>query len=141
MSPGTDRTVPPDHPREETPDSYSPSPFAGRYEARRAAFLEFVRRNPAPSRGSKAVYYEVARLAAGMAPHQAVIYRALEEFVDARRDCSDFVMHGILRLLYQFQIQQMRHNSTKIRFAQFAHPDQTSPGWMFLIYRYQQELF
>ena len=38
----------------------------------------------------------------GARPHEGILSSALD-FIDARKDCSDFVLHGILRLLYQFK--------------------------------------
>jgi hypothetical protein len=94
-------TPPPaDYPFEPTPDSFSISPFLPDYEARRQAFLDFVLHNPAPTH-TKAPYFELARLAAGGTPHLGVISAALD-YIDERRDCADFVIHSILRLLYQF---------------------------------------
>ena len=45
--------------------------------------------------------HEVARLAAGGPPHDPLFEAALD-YVDARLDCADFVLHGILRLLFHF---------------------------------------
>ncbi len=83
-------------------DVFCVQPFAAGFEARRAAFFEQVLRNPAPPLGSKRIYFEVARLAAGGSPDESIIHQALSEFIEGRQDCADFVMHGVLRLLYQF---------------------------------------
>jgi hypothetical protein len=94
--------IPPNYVGQAWPDTFSTRPFAPDYQARRAAFFEQVRRNPAPPRGSKRAYAEVARLAAGDAPDEKVIHTSLNEYIEGRKDCADFVMHAILRLLYQF---------------------------------------
>ncbi|MGD8625672.1 MAG: hypothetical protein PVJ34_14125 [Anaerolineae bacterium] len=95
------RTPPPgDYPAEPTADTHAAEPFAAEFGSRREAFLDHVRRNPAPA-NLKAPYHEMARLAAGGRPHVGIFYAALD-YVDARKDCADFVLHAILRLLYQF---------------------------------------
>ncbi len=40
-------------------------------------------------------------MAGGGRAHEGILYSAMD-YVDARRDCSDFVLHGIWRLLCQF---------------------------------------
>jgi hypothetical protein len=89
--------APSDYPSIPAPDSFSEKPFLPDYEARRRAFFEHILRNPAPE-NTKPGWYELARLAAGGTPHEGVFYAALD-FIDVRKDCSDFVLHGILRLL------------------------------------------
>jgi hypothetical protein len=91
---------PPDYPTQAVSDTYAFQPFAADFAARRRAFLEHCRRNPTTAI-NKAPYYELARLAAGGTPHEGII-RAGLDYVDQRRDCADFVLHSILRLLYQF---------------------------------------
>jgi len=91
---------PPGYPVEPVPDAYAAELVAVEFADRRQAFLEHVRRNPAPA-SLKAPYHEMARLAAGGTPHQGILYAALE-YIDARKDCADFVMHAVLRLLLQF---------------------------------------
>ena len=41
----------------------------------------------------------------GERAHEGVIQAALD-FIDSRNDCADFVLHSILRLLYQFDPEQ-----------------------------------
>ena len=86
------------HPATPTPDSFSSEPFLPDYESRRAAFFEHILKNPAPE-NTKPAWHELARLAAGGPPHEGIFHAALD-FIDARKDCADFVLHGILRLLY-----------------------------------------
>ena len=94
------QSPPPGYPSEHQPDHFSIRSFAPDYAARRQAFLDHCLRNPAPF-NTKAVYYELVRLEAGALPHEGLIQAALD-FIDARKDCSDFVLHSILRLLYQY---------------------------------------
>jgi hypothetical protein len=94
--------APAGYPTEPVPDVFTTDPGespAG-WEARREGYLEWVRRNPAQPHLSS-VFRELARLQAG-GPVHAGLFEAACDFVDQRLDCADFVMHGILRLLYQF---------------------------------------
>jgi hypothetical protein len=93
-------------------DTFTTRPFAGDYEARCQAFLEQVLRNPAPPRGSKRVVFEIARLAAGGQPDETVIHESLTDYIEGRQDCADFVMQGVIRLLYQFGNQNFRTGSS-----------------------------
>jgi hypothetical protein len=70
------------------------------FEARRDAYRDQARGSPAPA-NNKAVWHELLRMTAGGEPDPGVFEAALD-FIDARQDCADFVLHGILRLLYQF---------------------------------------
>lgn len=81
-------------------DPFTEQPFLPTFEERRQAYIQFVLRNPAPL-NTKPVWFELIRCAAGRQPHEGVIDAALD-FIEARRDCADFVLHSILRLLYQF---------------------------------------
>ncbi len=89
--------APKDYPSNPAHDTFSDKPFLPDYDSRRRAFFEHILRNPAPE-NTKPGWYELARLAAGGTPHEGVFHAALD-FIDARKDCSDFVLHGILRLL------------------------------------------
>ncbi len=91
---------PPRYPQRRDEGSFATSPDRLAFAGRRVEYLDHCRRNPAPA-NTKAVYYELARLAAGGQPHEGILQSALD-FIDARRDCADFVLHSILRLLYQF---------------------------------------
>lgn len=92
--------APPDYPAERVPDTFSRRSFARAFADRRQALLAHILRNPAPP-NLKAPYYELARLAAGGAPHWGIFHAALD-FIEQRKDCADFILHSILRLLYQF---------------------------------------
>lgn len=91
-------SAPAAHPTAPKPDSFSSEPFLPDYDSRRAAFFEHILKNPAPE-NTKPAWHELARLAAGGTPHEGIFHAALD-FIDARKDCADFVLHGILRLLY-----------------------------------------
>ncbi|HSF81939.1 MAG TPA: hypothetical protein VLA49_11935 [Anaerolineales bacterium] len=91
---------PPGYPPSPVPDIFSETPGEGTFEQRRDEYLAHVLRNPAPQ-NTKPVWYELVRLAAGGQLHEGVLQAALD-FIAARRDCADFVLHGVLRMLYQF---------------------------------------
>lgn len=95
-----DQPAPADYPQGAQPDPFHETPFAASYEARRRACLNHISRNPAPNT-FKAPYSELVRIAAGASPHEGIFLAACD-FVDARKDCADFVLHSLLRLLYQF---------------------------------------
>lgn len=90
--------APASYPSQPTPDTFSDTRFVGDYESRRAAFFEHILKNPAPE-NTKAGWHELARFAAGGTPHEGIFYAALD-FIDARKDCADFVLHGVLWLLF-----------------------------------------
>ncbi|MAT41827.1 MAG: hypothetical protein CL609_05760 [Anaerolineaceae bacterium] len=91
---------PSEYPKTFQPDSFSTECFAMNYEDRRTAFFEFLKNNPARD-NFKAAFHEVGRMAAGDNPHLGILQAALD-YINQRRDCADFVMHSIIRLLYQF---------------------------------------
>lgn len=88
------------YPQRPRPDQRSEVPLNADYDKRRQALLQHWLHNPAP-RSNKAPYFELARLAAGGVPHEGVLHAALT-YIEQRRDCADFVIHSILRMLYQF---------------------------------------
>jgi len=90
--------IPPDYPSAPKLDSFSETPFLPDYDLRRRAFFDHLLQNPAPE-NTKPAWHELARLAAGKTPREDIFHAALD-FIDARKDCSDFVLHGIIRLLY-----------------------------------------
>lgn len=94
------RSVPPELPARGEPDPHAATPFAATFAERRAAFLACVLRTPPPAHLC-AVFHEVARLEAG-GPAHVPLFEAALDYVDARLDCADFVLHGVLRLLLHF---------------------------------------
>ncbi len=81
-------------------DPHSETVFAPSFAERRAAYLAWARSGP-PRANLAGVFHELARLAAG-GPAHVPLFEAALDYVDARKDCADFVLHGILRLLLQF---------------------------------------
>jgi hypothetical protein len=88
------------YPTRPHPDSFQPAPAESTFDQRRAEYIAHILKNPAP-RNTKPVWYELVRMAGGGRAHEGILHSALD-FIDARKDCSDFVLHGILRMLYQF---------------------------------------
>ncbi|MEA3224083.1 MAG: hypothetical protein U9P49_13100 [Thermodesulfobacteriota bacterium] len=95
-------TPPEGYPEKEIPDKYSKIPFSPDYNERREAFFSHCLKNPA-AKTIKGYYYELVRLYREKSPvHEGAIYGALN-YINRRYDCSDFVMLGIIRLIYQFK--------------------------------------
>ena len=120
---------PPDYPAGPVPDEYAAEPFAPKFADRRQAFLDHVLRNPGPA-NLKAPFHEMARLAAGGMPHEGIFYAALD-YIDERKDCADFVLHAVLRLLLQFSDRLEpalldRARQTVLAFKYW--PDEAGPG-------------
>jgi hypothetical protein len=89
------------YPSSPRADRYSDRPFAPSYDGRRKAFIRHCLKNPA-GRGIKGYYLELVRLHAGKGPVHAGMITGALEYIDSRRDCADFVLLGIMRMLYQF---------------------------------------
>ncbi|NIV75254.1 MAG: hypothetical protein GWN37_10565, partial [Gammaproteobacteria bacterium] len=87
-------------PSRPSADAHVSEPPSGDLASRREALLAHVAGCPTPGTLA-AVFHELGRLAAGGPAHVGLFEAALD-YVDARVDCADFVMHGILRLLLQF---------------------------------------
>jgi hypothetical protein len=95
------QTPPPaQYPVEPVSDEYSYQLFDPDYISRRQSFLAFISKNPSPS-SHKAAWFELARMAAGNAPHNGIFSSSLE-YISDRHDGSEIAIHAILRLLYQF---------------------------------------
>ncbi len=95
-------TLPSGYPTSYHPDTFIAVPDSSTYTARRQAHIQHCLNNPAPQ-NTKTVWHELVRTAGGATPHEGVIQSALD-FIDARKDCSDFVLHAILRMLHQFKV-------------------------------------
>ena len=100
---------PSDYPTSPHPDSFRAAPDSLTFDQRRADYIAHVLKNPAPQ-NTKPVWYELIRMAGGERPHEGIILSALD-FIDSRNDCSDFVLHGILRMLFQENRDQISETS------------------------------
>jgi hypothetical protein len=75
-----------------------------RYEERRLAYLEAEIAVDRPlGNGRAEAFQQLARLALGRGPLNEELLRASIELVNARRDCADFALAGLLRMLYQYR--------------------------------------
>jgi hypothetical protein len=75
-------------------------PLGQSYEQRRLAYLEAeAASDRGVSNGRAEVFHELARLALGRGPLRQDLLHASLELVNARRDCADFALAGLLRLL------------------------------------------
>lgn len=73
------------------------------FDERRQVYLEAERAANRPiGNGRAEVFHQIARLARGHAV-QAEQVRASIELVNARRDCADFALAGLLRTLYLYR--------------------------------------
>lgn len=80
-------------------DSYQSEPV-GSYDQRRQAYLEYC---AAQSPGGRTGFFsQIARLELGRAIDHGPFHEALE-LVDARVDCCDFSVGGLLRVLYLYR--------------------------------------
>lgn len=75
---------------------YTVTPFSPDYRVRKHFFFEYHRQHP----GSN-IHAELMNLAMGLPVQGKNILRVLEK-IDAREDCSDFRLNGVLRMLFQF---------------------------------------
>ena len=79
-------------------DTYWTTP-QGDYASRRRAFLEFAAAAEA-GRGRGAVFSQLCRLELGRGPIDEEAIREALAYVNARHDCADFTVAGLLRMLY-----------------------------------------
>jgi hypothetical protein len=75
-----------------------------RFEERRQAYLEAeVAADRQAGNGRAEVFHQIARLELGRGPLSRRLLRASIDLVNARRDCADFALAGLLRLLYKYR--------------------------------------
>jgi len=71
------------------------------YDSRRKAFVEFS--SAAPGRGGRGgLFAQISRLESGSGPIDEGSIRDALSHVDARNDCADFTVCGLLRILLQY---------------------------------------
>ena len=68
---------------------------------RRKALVAYSRQHADSLSGTSAAFHHLLQIAEGDSLQEDVIV-AVCEFIDARKDCSDFALHSLIRLLYQF---------------------------------------
>jgi hypothetical protein len=121
---------PPGYPDSPTPDSYSHQPFAQSFEDRKQQFLNHCAANPSGTH-IKGFYYELARLQLNTGPIHEQLLQGVLEYINDRYDCADFVLLGIMRILYQFSESDLLSESFKSSLVQTVlgfkyHPEE--PG-------------
>ncbi|MCG8339253.1 MAG: hypothetical protein MJE63_32500 [Proteobacteria bacterium] len=90
------------YPSESVPDSYAKTCFETDYQKRREAYIKHCLNNPGSS-SVKGHYLELIRIHENQGPVFEGVLLAALEYINQRKDCSDFVMLGIVRLLYQLK--------------------------------------
>ena len=105
--------------QEPHPDTYFAGQVTTTYEERRTEFIAQIIANPNP-KNNHTIWYELIRMIGDNHVNEAIIFNALD-FINQRQDCADFVMHSILRLLYQFDPQR-KVNSFHARELEIIHP-------------------
>jgi len=98
----THLSLPEEYRKQVWADTFCTDPFKPDFESRKRDFFARVLRNGPVFKISKRSMGEVVRLAAGGQPDEEIIHNSITDFIEGRQDCADFVMHTILRILYQF---------------------------------------
>ncbi len=94
--------LPVGYPSAVVPDHYAKTCFEADYGKRHKAFIDHCLKNPG-SGSIKGHYLELIRIHEGKKPvHEGILLAALD-YINLRKDCSDFVMLGIIRLLFQLK--------------------------------------
>ena len=109
----------PNYPKESHPDTYSAGPVKNAYADRREEFIAHILRNPSKP-DSRTKWYELIRMAVGGQAHEGYLYHSLN-FIHDRIDCSDFVAHSVLRLVYQFD-PNCKNISPNGKVLELNHP-------------------
>lgn len=95
--------APPEYPSAASAPRDDVTTDGGDFTARRRRLLAHLAATPAPH-FMKSPYHELARLVVNGTTHRGIWESALD-FIAARRDCADFVLHAVLR----WQMQLPRH--------------------------------
>ena len=95
-------------------DAFSTKPNILDFESRKKAFFDQILRNKTGHKELKLAMVEIGRLAAGGQPNENIIHNSISEYIEGRKDCADFVMHAVLRILYQFNENSNSHFSYKL---------------------------
>jgi hypothetical protein len=73
------------------------------YFERQKAYLESeLQSEMQPGRGVVEAFTQIPRLVLGRGPLNEDLLRAALDLIHARRDCADFALSGLLRILYRF---------------------------------------
>jgi len=83
-----------------SPEPYWPEPV-GTFAERRRVYLEYSSKNA--RNGRNGIFCQIARLELGEEPIDEAVFRDAIEFVYSNKDCNDFVVGGLLRILYLYR--------------------------------------
>jgi len=98
----THHSLPEEYQKQIWADSFWTRPQISDFDSRKKLFFDQILRNGPGRKDSKQAMVEVLRLAAGGNPDEEIIQKSITEFVEGRKDCADFVMQAVIRMLYQF---------------------------------------
>jgi len=115
----SEREAPKSYPQTQQPDSYSASPVKNTYAERCKEFTAHTLRNPTLL-DARAKWYELIRMVGGGHAHEGYLYHSLN-FINDRKDCSDFVVHSVLRLVFQFDPNR-KASTPNGKVLQLKHP-------------------
>lgn len=92
------------------------------YRQRQQAYLEaeIAASHPAPGRGVSEIFTQIPRLALGRGALDESQIAASLDLIASRRDCADFALAGILRILYRFDGSPLLTPELKNRLEQAA---------------------
>ncbi len=89
------------YPKKKKEDPFTWEARPGGYENRKEALIRHGAKTPADD-SLKGFYYELARLKEKKRVHENLLMGVLD-YIKMRRDCSDFLLLGIMRIMYQFR--------------------------------------
>jgi hypothetical protein len=96
------KDMPKGYPQKNQEDVYSKYSFEKSYALRKAYATTYYLNCPGPLT-PKGIYGEILRLQQDKGPVHMGLIEGSINYVNQRRDCSDFTMNGFLRLYYQFK--------------------------------------
>jgi hypothetical protein len=80
-----------------------PSPIDLSYQQRQRIYLQSeIETQPVPGYGVAECFTQIPRLALGVGPLDPAMIQASLDVIAARRDCAEFALAGLLRMLYRF---------------------------------------
>ena len=71
-----------------------------------------------PGRGVQEAFTQIPRLVLGRGPLNADLLHAALDLIHARRDCADFALSGLLRILYRFGSSPLLTQAMRVEIEQ-----------------------
>lgn len=89
-------------PRRPTPDDpvFYREQFESNFTLRKQTYLDWVSNQSTPNGSRDAIWTELAKIQNGQDHFPHTTLKNLTDFVQARNDCADFTMAGLIRLYY-----------------------------------------